>query len=745
MGLSLRRQWLVLGLAAGLWSCAPEPSLLALLGAYFAALLLLELPPGRRVADALSPAAVLLLSAALAAPGIAYGLRAGDELLSREGLFGASARLADRARLQWLPAIAPGLLTGDRPQTLFVYAPGAPKLELSLGGRARNLAGEALGEGVFRVEYDPRKDGMPPSAGGEAKVQVRVGQHTHERTLRAVTPLAHPRWFCVAPDRRLAACVSEETDELFWFDGSGLVRRTRTGDGPVDCAFIAADEIAVSFNHQTRLELHRAGDPAPRSLELGAPQGRMARSPSGHLLSVSLHGAHPALAFVQLASLSQLQRLPLSGAADWLEFGPDDDSLVLATRRDATLTRVTRPPGGSYALDRTLELGRPAVTLARDASGQTLWAATTDLHPRQTPQLGNHFVDDQLLEIDSAQLSVRSQLRTARRSERQTRAGDVDLGLSPSGLHQARDLGWLVAFAGSDELARIGTGGGGARLPPQSLDLEPSGLYAPHGVAELADGTLLVSSPVAGAVGVLAPGETRPQVVQLARDDAWLLSHDRAALARRVGERGFYEATRSGIACQSCHIHADSDDAAYNLGDRRLLPTLTVRGLLGTAPYLRDGSYPRLRDLHEVADDRYRGYRRRQAARELTLEAFVEALPRPERPGRFEALDRAAVQRGLRAFVQARCPSCHTPPAFTNLSQVPMGQLFPELPAELGSELVDTPSLLSVSATAPYLSDGRAATLRDVIERHNGRNQHGDVKSLHQAARRDLLTFLESL
>jgi cytochrome c peroxidase len=275
------------------------------------------------------------------------------------------------------------------------------------------------------------------------------------------------------------------------------------------------------------------------------------------------------------------------------------------------------------------------------------------------------------------------------------------------------------------------------------LDLGELELYAPHGVAELADGTLLISSPASGAFGLLATNASAVRALRVSPSNGWLATHDRAALARRVGERDFYEATRSGISCQSCHMHADSDEAAYNLGDHRLLPTLSVRGVAGTAPYLRDGSYPRLRDLEDVAQTLYRGYLRNQAARGEALEAFVGSLARRDSP---RARDIAAERRGFAAFNKAACSSCHTPPAFTDLAQIPLRSLFPEQAATLAQEeTLDVPSLLSVGASAPYLNDGRAATLEAVLVEHNRRNLHGDVRALSASERRDLLAFLGSL
>jgi cytochrome c peroxidase len=161
---------------------------------------------------------------------------------------------------------------------------------------------------------------------------------------------------------------------------------------------------------------------------------------------------------------------------------------------------------------------------------------------------------------------------------------------------------------------------------------------------------------------------------------------------------------------------------------------------------LRDGSYPRLRDLDDVAQTLYRGYLRNQAARGETIEAFVRSLPRRDNPHGASERDRSAEHRGLAAFYKAQCDTCHRPPAFTDLAQLPLRFLFPDQAAHLDTEeILDTPSLLSVSASAPYLNDGRAATLENVLVAENSQNRHGDVQSLTDSECRDLIAFLRSL
>ena len=239
----------------------------------------------------------------------------------------------------------------------------------------------------------------------------------------------------------------------------------------------------------------------------------------------------------------------------------------------------------------------------------------------------------------------------------------------------------------------------------------------------------------------------RKNAVPLAPTDDKLAKGNADVLARRIGEHGFYESTRAGISCQSCHMHADSDYAAYNLGDHRLIPTLSVRGMFGTSPYLRDGSYPRLSDLDDVAEELYRGYVRVQPGRRHALQAYVESLPRAtDVASAMKLRDLVAEQRGYAVFARAHCGRCHAPPLFTSLGQLPLGSLFPKVAAEMKKpEQLDVPSLLSVSTSAPYLHDGRARTLRAVIKDQNQDNLHGDTRDLSDAEVEDLVTFLSSL
>ena len=57
----------------------------------------------------------------------------------------------------------------------------------------------------------------------------------------------------------------------------------------------------------------------------------------------------------------------------------------------------------------------------------------------------------------------------------------------------------------------------------------------------------------------------------------------------------------------------------------------------------------------------------------------------------------------------------------------------------------DTPSLRGIWHTAPYLHDGRAPTLRDVLVTHNPTDTHGHTSHLSESELQDLVAFLRSV
>jgi cytochrome c peroxidase len=57
----------------------------------------------------------------------------------------------------------------------------------------------------------------------------------------------------------------------------------------------------------------------------------------------------------------------------------------------------------------------------------------------------------------------------------------------------------------------------------------------------------------------------------------------------------------------------------------------------------------------------------------------------------------------------------------------------------------DTPTLLGLYKSAPYLHDGKAKTLLDVLTTHNRQDAHGKTSHLTPTDLTDLVEFLKAL
>jgi cytochrome c peroxidase len=104
----------------------------------------------------------------------------------------------------------------------------------------------------------------------------------------------------------------------------------------------------------------------------------------------------------------------------------------------------------------------------------------------------------------------------------------------------------------------------------------------------------------------------------------------------------------------------------------------------------------------------------------------------------------AAAGRGRQLFNRPDigCASCHKPGLFTDLKSYDVGTAGP---TDQDATAFDTPSLVEVWRTAPYLHDGSAPTLRDVLTARNPGDRHGRTSRLSEEELNDLAEYLLSL
>jgi YVTN family beta-propeller protein len=232
--------------------------------------------------------------------------------------------------------------------------------------------------------------------------------------------------------------------------------------------------------------------------------------------------------------------------------------------------------------------------------------------------------------------------------------------------------------------------------------------------------------------------------------------------------------SRRWIACVSCHPDGHSDGRVWQ-NPEGLRKTPAMMGLAHTHPLHWSA------DRDEVQDFEYTIRGRLMQGRGLLRESikpkdgFKPTELEEHLAGRSPDLDAMAVycnsfdftlsphipapgklspsaERGKTLFFSDKvgCAKCHSGPYYTdsslkkpfNLHDVGTGG---DDPTEKIGPKYDTPTLLGVYRTAPYLHHGKAQTLRDVLTTCNKEDKHGTTSHLKPVEIDDLVDFLKSL
>jgi cytochrome c peroxidase len=226
------------------------------------------------------------------------------------------------------------------------------------------------------------------------------------------------------------------------------------------------------------------------------------------------------------------------------------------------------------------------------------------------------------------------------------------------------------------------------------------------------------------------------------------LSPRREMDAVRRGEFYFHDASiclQGWQSCSTCHPgDARMDGLDWDLlNDGRNNPKNTKSLLFAhrTPPAMSLG-------VRDSAEDAVRAgiqhilFTRQPPSVAADMDAYLKSLRPVPSPHLERGRLSAAARRGQRVFDRAGCADCHPPPLFTNLKPYDVGS---RVRGDQPDDEFYTPTLLELWRTAPYLHDGSAATVRDVLTSHNPRDRHGRTSSLTGQELDDLCAYLLSL
>jgi YVTN family beta-propeller protein len=137
----------------------------------------------------------------------------------------------------------------------------------------------------------------------------------------------------------------------------------------------------------------------------------------------------------------------------------------------------------------------------------------------------------------------------------------------------------------------------------------------------------------------------------------------------------------------------------------------------------------------------------------VALDDFLQSQRPVPSPHLVQGQLSPAARRGEQLFLSARtaCVNCHPPPYFTDMAGHDVGtatayhSLYLAPGADKASDRFYSPALVELWRTAPYLHDGSAVSLRDVLTTCNPEDRHGHTSGLAPQEIDDLVEYLLSL
>ncbi len=216
----------------------------------------------------------------------------------------------------------------------------------------------------------------------------------------------------------------------------------------------------------------------------------------------------------------------------------------------------------------------------------------------------------------------------------------------------------------------------------------------------------------------------------------------------RAGEMAFNDATfcyQHWQSCASCHPDVRSDGTNWDLlndgignpkQSRSLLYThktspVMITGIRGSAEIAITKGFSHIQ-FHQVTQER-----------DDSVNEYLKSLePTPSPYLKEDGGLTDTARRGAKIFNgKANCVQCHNQPYYGDRTKYIL---------HLGSDNdrdreFATPILIECWRTAPYMYDGRALSIMDVITTDNKNNAHGNTKDLTDQEARDLAEYVKSL
>lgn len=426
--------------------------------------------------------------------------------------------------------------------------------------------------------------------------------------------------------------------------------------------------------------------------------------------------------------------------------------------------------GGSMSLTRTINLNRDRSTDgAASSRGIPNYLASIRIHPdgqwawvagkKDNTTRGTFMLPTMQLGADS---TVRAQLmliNLATNQEDLTRRLDLDNSESPSALAFSEYGDYaFVAMQGNAMVAVVDVFDFMLQESPGTVRARWAAGIAPQSLAVNHDnGRVIVGDFLGRSISTFAAANFLLAGAQnVTASTVATVAEERLHPTVLSGKQFFYHSSdprmsaEGYMSCATCHIDGSQDGRVFDFTDRGegFRNTVDLRGRSGTWHGLVHWSanFDEIQDFENdirnsfggsgfLTNGQFAATSNPLGAPKAGLNADLDALaayvaslghstiPRSSARNPDGSLTAAAV-RGQDIFFAEGCATCHLSSAdYTDRLAHAVGTLRESSGSRLGGPLteVDTPTLLGIHATAPYLHNGTAVTLEDVFTYAGGR------------------------
>ncbi len=581
-------------------------------------------------------------------------------------------------------------------------------------------------------------------------------------------------------DGKLLAASDRTAGALAVTDGGGkLLREIALNGQPCDVVFAKGTICYVAeYDAGTVAEVDASAGKVLRRFKVGPKPCGLALAPKGKLLLVGNYGLK-SVSVVDLASGKEKARIKLNSHPQGISVSPDEKTAFVANllpfgnatkATQAAHVSVLDLKGLKKAADIKLTPGSMDL---RDVvvSPDGKWAYASHALGRftlPTTQLDRGWINTNALTI----IDVKNRKLYATVLLDRLMEGAAD----PWGLAIAKDCKTLwIALAGVHQVARLDLESlhlltDGKDIPadkpaPQGVPRHLSAIWeqiktdpakrtmlandlaalygagllvrnkiegnGPRGLALSPDGKkLAVACYYTGSIVLTDAEKDSPKPLAIAK-----LPGQPEMTSVRKGEMIFHDGTFSfqhWLSCSTCHPDgARADGLNWDLLNDGIGNPKNTKPLLlaHKTPPSMSLAVRANSSVATAAGFRYILFREPQGDELQAVKDYLNDL-KPEKSPYLTPDGKLSTkaQKGKAIFESAKtnCSSCHSGPLLTDLKMYDVGTR-----GELDrKDAFDTPMLIELWRTAPYLHDGAAATLREVLIDHNKKDTHGPTSKL---------------